>query len=96
MKMSLAAAGLAIAGVLGMNNNQPMTRTAQKDSVNQSQNVKGGNHQQTPVKEQARKQYRQNIHTAGISSMPFNYGVPPKQWGQYLQRTGRQKWSKKA
>ncbi|MFD2921979.1 hypothetical protein ACFS6H_19825 [Terrimonas rubra] len=31
----------------------------------------------------------------GIDILPINYGRSPKEYGQLLQQTGRQKWNKK-
>lgn len=31
----------------------------------------------------------------GLEHTPFDAGTPPKVYGQYLQRSGKQKWTKK-
>ena len=34
------------------------------------------------------------LNPAGINGIEFDYGTPPKQYGQWLQSTRRQKWTK--
>ena len=76
---ALAIAALSLAGATQAATPQQQTETKQVQKVNQIRQTKD-------VKFDG---------FGGIQHTPYFAGTPPKMYGQWLQRAGRQKWNKK-
>lgn len=99
LKLGVAAAmltsGLAGINATGSNASNETSISATQKGTDASQ----GNQQNNPAQEQGESFIRSQRYTGADGYNPMNYfrdaGTPPKEWGQYLQRTGKQKWTKK-
>ena len=91
MKKSLAivGAGIMAAASLAAVQNNASAKTESVTIKTQQQD------KQTPVETPAPKQRITANHLGGLDFSPAGSGVSPKYYGQYLQRTGRQKWNKR-
>ena len=94
-KIGLVAAALAFAGIGGGGLTQNHA-SAQKTSVkaNNNKNIEKGNISEQLSNEQSIP-YSRGYDFGSDFSVP-KYSCSPKEYGQYLQRTGRQKWVKKS
>jgi hypothetical protein len=82
---ALALAALSLASVTDA------TVTAQP--TEQKQTVQ--NEKSLPVKQLRQSRSIPFNNIGGLEYAPFDGGTPPKYYGQWLQRTGRQKWNKR-
>jgi hypothetical protein len=81
---ALALAALSLASVTDA------TVTAQPTEQQTVQNEKA-----LPPKQIKQESAIKFNNLGGIEYTPFDGGTPPKYYGQWLQRTGRQKWNKR-
>ena len=87
MKKVLTAAAVAIASLAQTNDVNANVQTQQKQIVQDKQGNK---------KEVAQtREIKVDPLTGGLYSGFYDRGRSPKEYGQWLQSTGRQKWNKK-
>lgn len=84
------AAGLAVATMgVGMPGVTVLPTATKTDNTIQAPTKKS-----MPVQVQTQQQQINILPGGHIDYKPYNAGTPPKQYGQYLQRMGKQKWVK--
>lgn len=101
LKKTFLVAGAALAGMLTgstLTNNAPTANRGVSINEGGGKTTAKNNTQQSPVqKTQAAQQMAvKSLPKSRITPHYRSRGTSPKEWGQYLQSRGKQKWSKAA